>query len=241
MNDTLSYMEKEPIYRQWHHHQMTFATVYSWSENYVLPISHDEVVHGKGSLTGKMPGDLWQKLANTRALLGFMWSFTGKQLIFMGAELGDEMEWSEERGLDWDLLADESRGGGVHRLVKDLNRIYKETPALWTQDTEPSGFRWITSEDSQHNTFSYLRFAPNGDTLACVVNFAAIPHEDYRIGLPRSGRWAEVINTDSELYGGSGVGNLGEVHAEDIPWHGLNASVSLRVPPLGAVWLRHEG
>ncbi|OJF09461.1 1,4-alpha-glucan branching protein GlgB [Couchioplanes caeruleus] len=241
MNDTLSYMEKEPIYRQWHHHQMTFATVYAWSENYILPISHDEVVHGKGSLTGKMPGDLWQKLANNRALLGFMWAFTGKQLLFMGAEMGDEREWSEERGLDWTLLADETRGGGIHRLIKDLNHAYRETPALWTQDTTPSGFRWITSEDSQHNTFSFLRFAPNGDTLACIVNFAAIPHEGYRIGLPRAGVWREVINTDSSLYGGSGVGNLGEVHAEAMPWHGLNASASLRVPPLGAVWLRYEG
>ncbi|MEV0899817.1 1,4-alpha-glucan branching protein GlgB [Actinoplanes sp. NPDC049802] len=240
MNDTLSYMEKEPIYRQWHHHQMTFATVYAWSENYVLPISHDEVVHGKGSLTGKMPGDLWQKLANTRALLGFMWAFTGKQLLFMGSEMGDEFEWNEGGGLHWHLLDDEQHAG-VKRLVTDLNRLYRETPAIWTQDTGPSGFRWITSEDSQHNTFSFLRFAPNGDTLACVVNFAAIPHEDYRIGLPRAGRWAEVVNTDSELYGGSGVGNLGEATAENLPWHGFDASVSLRVPPLGAVWLKHEG
>jgi len=241
MNDTLSYMEKEPIYRQWHHHQMTFATVYAWSENYILPISHDEVVHGKGSLTGKMAGDQWQKLANTRALLGFMWSFTGKQLIFMGAEMGDEREWSEERGLDWNLIADESRGGGVRRLVQDLNTVYKRTPALWTQDTSPSGFRWITSEDSQHNTFSFLRFSPSGDMVAVVVNFAAVPHEGYRIGLPRPGLWREVINTDSTLYGGSGVGNLGEAHAEEIPWHGMNASASLRIPPLGAVWLHFEG
>nr|WP_239143213.1 1,4-alpha-glucan branching protein GlgB [Actinoplanes philippinensis] len=239
MNDTLSYMEKEPIHRQWHHHQMTFATVYAWSENYTLPISHDEVVHGKGSLTGKMPGDLWQKLANTRALLGFMWAFTGKQLLFMGAEMGDLAEWNEGRGLDWTLL-DDPQFGGIRGLVKDLNRVYRETPALWTQDTSPSGFRWITSEDSQHNTFSFVRFAPNGDTLVCVVNFAAIPHEGYRIGLPRPGRWTEVINTDSELYGGSGVGNLGQVEAEKIAWHGFDASVSLRVPPLGAVWLRHE-
>ena len=237
MNDTLTYMTKEPIYRQWHHHQMTFATVYAWSENYILPISHDEVVHGKGSLAGKMPGDEWQKLANTRALLGFMWAFTGKQLLFMGSELADMREWSEERGLDWDLLANPSYGG-VQSLVRDLNRVYRETPAIWTQDTSPSGFRWITSEDSQHNTFSFVRFAPNGDPMACIVNFAAIPHEGYRIGLPRPGRWTEVINTDSELYGGSGVGNLGEVTADDLPWHGFNSSVSLRVPPLGAVWLR---
>ncbi|RZU48620.1 1,4-alpha-glucan branching enzyme [Krasilnikovia cinnamomea] len=239
MNDTLTYMEKEPIYRQWHHHQMTFATVYAWSENYILPISHDEVVHGKGSLTGKMPGDRWQKLANTRALLAFMWAFTGKHLIFMGAEMGDEREWNEARGLDWDLLQDPARGG-IRRLVQDLNRVYRDTPALWTQDTEPSGFRWISAEDSQHNVFSFLRFAPGGDTLACVVNFAAVPHEGYRIGLPRPGVWREVINTDSELYGGSGVGNLGQVTAEPQPWHALDFSVSLRVPPLGAVWLRHE-
>ncbi|WP_433797719.1 1,4-alpha-glucan branching protein GlgB [Actinoplanes sp. CA-252034] len=239
MNDTLSYMEKEPVHRQWHHHQMTFATVYAWSENYTLPISHDEVVHGKGSLTGKMPGDLWQKLANTRALLGFMWAFTGKQLLFMGAEMGDLAEWNEGSGLNWALL-DDPQFGGIRGLVKDLNRVYRETPALWTQDTSPSGFRWITSEDSQHNTFSFVRFAPDGGALACVVNFAAIPHEGYRIGLPRTGRWTEVINTDSELYGGSGVGNLGEVEAENVPWHGFDASVSLRIPPLGAVWLRHE-
>ncbi|GIF01917.1 1,4-alpha-glucan branching enzyme GlgB [Paractinoplanes rishiriensis] len=239
MNDTLTYMEKEPIYRQWHHHQMTFATVYAWSENYILPISHDEVVHGKGSLAGKMPGDEWQKLANTRALLGFMWAFTGKQLLFMGSELGDMQEWSEERGLDWALL-DNPAFGGLHGLVKDLNRVYKETPALWTQDTSPNGFRWITSEDSQHNTFSFIRYAEDGEPLVCVVNFAAVPFEGYRIGVPRTGTWHEVINTDSALYGGSGVGNLGQVEAEARPWHGFNASVSLRVPPLGAVWLRAD-
>jgi 1,4-alpha-glucan branching enzyme len=240
MNDTLSYMEKEPIYRQWHHHQMTFATVYAWSENYILPISHDEVVHGKGSLAGKMPGDQWQKLANVRALLAFMWSFTGKQLLFMGSEMGDMREWSEERGLDWGLLQDPAFGG-VKSLVQDLNRVYRDTPAIWTQDTSPTGFRWITSEDSQHNTFAFVRFAPDGGALACLVSFAAVPFEGYRIGLPRPGRWEEVINTDSELYGGSGVGNLGEVTAEDIPWHGFTASASLRVPPLGAVWLRYRG
>jgi 1,4-alpha-glucan branching enzyme len=198
-------------------------------------------VHGKGSFTGKMPGDEWQKLANTRALLGFMWAFTGKQLLFMGSEMGDEFEWNEARGLDWALLDDQQHGGGVYRLVQDLNRVYRELPALWTQDTTPNGFRWISSEDSQHNTFSFLRFAPSGDTVACIVNFSGVPQEGYRIGLPRAGTWREVINTDSELYGGSGVGNLGEVQADSEPWHGLDFSVSLRVPPLGAVWLHHEG
>jgi 1,4-alpha-glucan branching enzyme len=169
-----------------------------------------------------------------------MWAFAGKHLVFMGAELGGEAEWNESTGLDWSLL-DYGPRAGLQRLVKDLNRVYRETPALWTQDTTPGGFRWITSEDSQHNTFSFLRLAPNGAALACVVNFAAIPHEGYRIGLPRTGTWREVLNTDADLYGGSGVGNLGAVEAEPLPWHALSASVSLRVPPLGALWLRHDG
>jgi 1,4-alpha-glucan branching enzyme len=237
MNDTLAYLSKEPIHRQWHHHQMTFSTVYAWSENYVLPISHDEVVHGKGSLVGKMPGDLWQKLANVRALLAFMWAHPGKQLLFMGSELGDDREWSEERGLDWGLLEDPTRAG-MQRLVHDLNAVYRATPALWTQDTSPAGFRWISAEDSAHNVFSFIRLAPDGSPLVCVVNFAAVPHEGYRIGLPRAGTWAESVNTDADVYGGSGVGNLGTVHAENVPWHGLPASASLRIPPLGALWLR---
>jgi 1,4-alpha-glucan branching enzyme len=138
-------------------------------------------------------------------------------------------------------LDDDRRGGGIYKLVQDLNRVYKDSPAIWTQDTDPNGFRWITSEDSQHNVFAFLRFAPDGSPLACIVNFAAVPHEGYRIGLPKAGRWAEVINTDSELYGGSGVGNLGEVHTDDEAYHGFDQSVSLRVPPLGAVWLKYEG
>ncbi|OLB78811.1 MAG: 1,4-alpha-glucan branching enzyme [Actinobacteria bacterium 13_2_20CM_2_71_6] len=195
MNDTLSYVGKEPIYRQWHHHQMTFSLVYAWSENYILPISHDEVVHGKGSLVGKMPGDMWQKLANARALLAFMWAHPGKQLIFMGSELADEHEWSESQGLNWNLLDDPARAG-MQRLVRDLNAAYRSTPALWMQDTTPDGFRWISSEDSAHNTFSFVRYAPDGAPLVCVVNFAGIPHER------------------------------------------LPASAALRVPPLGALWLR---
>jgi 1,4-alpha-glucan branching enzyme len=237
MNDTLTYLGKEPIHRQWHHHQMTFATVYAWSENYVLPISHDEVVHGKGSLVGKMPGDMWQKLANARALLAFMWAFPGKKLLFMGCELGDDREWSEQHGLDWDLLRDPARSG-VQRLLRDLNAAYRGTPALWTQDTTPAGFRWISSEDSAHNVFSFVRIAADGSTLVCVANFAAVPHEDYRIGLPHAGDWTELVNTDADDYGGSGVGNLGTVHAEELPWHALPASAALRVPPLGALWLR---
>jgi 1,4-alpha-glucan branching enzyme len=221
----------------WHHHQMTFALVYAWSENYMLPISHDEVVHGKGSLTGKMPGDTWQKLANTRALLAYMWAHPGKQLLFMGSELADEREWSEARGLDWGLLHDPARAG-VQRLVRDLNAAYRAHPALWVRDTSPECFRWISAEDSAHNTFSFVRSAPDAPPLVCVANFAGIPHENYRIGLPYAGTWAEVLNTDAGGYGGSGVGNLGAVHAEDVPWHGFPASAALRVPPLGVLWLR---
>ncbi|MBY8874811.1 1,4-alpha-glucan branching protein GlgB [Micromonospora sp. PLK6-60] len=237
MHDTLLYTSKDPIYRQHHHHQLTFSLAYAWSENYVLPISHDEVVHGKGSLAGKMPGDTWQRLANVRALLAYMWAHPGKQLLFMGCELADDREWSEQRGLDWYLTHDPARAG-VQRLVGDLNRAYRATPALWAQDTEPAGFRWISGDDVANNTVSFVRIAPDGQTLVCVANFSALPLEDYRIGLPAGGTWTEVVNTDAHHYGGSGVGNLGAVHAEDVPWHGMPSSAALRVPPLGVLWLR---
>lgn len=237
MHDTLLYTSKDPIYRQHHHHQLTFSLAYAWSENYVLPISHDEVVHGKGSLAGKMPGDTWQRLANVRALLAYMWAHPGKQLLFMGCELADDREWSEERGLDWYLLHDPARAG-VQRLVGDLNTVYRDTPALWAQDTEPAGFRWIAGDDVANNTVSFVRIAPDGSTLVCVANFSALPLRDYRVGLPSGGTWAEVLNTDADHYGGSGVGNLGEVPAEDVPWHGMPASAALQVPPLGVLWLR---
>ncbi len=239
MHDTLLYTSKDPIYRQHHHNQLTFSLAYAWSENYVLPISHDEVVHGKGSLAGKMPGDTWQRLANVRALLAYMWAHPGKQLLFMGCELADDREWSEERGLDWYLLHDPARAG-VQRLVGDLNRVYRDTPALWTQDTSPAGFRWLAGDDVANNTVSFIRIALDGTPLVCVANFSALPLDDYRVGLPSAGAWAEVLNTDAHHYGGSGVGNLGTVHAEHLPWHGQPASASLRVPPLGALWLRPQ-
>jgi 1,4-alpha-glucan branching enzyme len=240
MHDTLEYISKDPIHRQYHHDQLTFSLVYAWSENYVLPISHDEVVHGKGSLTGKMPGDTWRRLANTRALLAFMWAHPGKQLLFMGCELGDDQEWSEMRGLDWGLLQDPARAG-LQRLVADLNTTYRATPALWSRDTTPDGFRWINGGDAANNTFSFLRYGADGSVLACVANFAALPHEGYRVGLPHAGRWLEVLNTDAETYGGSNVGNLGAVQAEDVPWNDYAASATLRVPPLGVLWLRPAG
>jgi 1,4-alpha-glucan branching enzyme len=239
MHDTLTYLSKDPIYRQWHHHQLTFSLVYAWSENYLLPISHDEVVHGKRSLARKMPGGTWQRLANLRALLAYMWAHPGKQLLFMGCELADDREWSEERGLDWYVLHDPARAG-VQRLVRDLNAAYRRIPALWSQDTTPDGFRWIVSDDSSNNTIGFVRIAPDGSTLVCVANFSPTPHEDYRVGLPVTGTWAEIINTDADSYGGSGVGNLGSIEAEGVPWHGMPASAALRIPPLGVLWLRHE-
>jgi 1,4-alpha-glucan branching enzyme len=239
MHDTLDYLEHEAIHRQYHHGEMTFATVYAWSENYLLPISHDEVVHGKRSLASKMPGDTWQRMATLRALFAFMWAFPGKQLLFMGCELADDLEWSESRGLNWGLEDDPARSG-VQRCVKDLNAVYRRTPALWTQDTTPAGFRWIESNDAGGNTYSFLRYGDGGsrDALACIVNFSGMPHEGYRVGLPFAGRWEEVINTDAGDYGGSGVGNLGAIEAASSPMHGLPASAVVRVPPLGAVWFR---
>ena len=242
MHDSLDYVAREPVYRQFHHHQMTFALMYAWSENFVLPISHDEVVHGKGSLLRKMPGDRWQQLATVRAYLALMWAHPGKQLLFMGSEFAQEAEWADSRGLDWWLL-DQPAHRGVHTLVRDMNRIYRESTALWSQDLTPDGFRWIDANDAAGNVFSFLRFGDQGpdDVLACVVNFSGSPHHGYRIGLPSTGEWEEVLNTDADLYGGSGVGNLGSVVADDVAWHGMQASASISVPPLGAVWFRPAG
>ena len=240
MHDSLDYMAREPLYRGYHHHQMTFSMVYAYAENYVLPISHDEVVHGKGSLLRKMPGDRWQQLANVRAYLAFMWAHPGKQLLFMGQEFAQESEWSEERSLDWWLL-DLPDHRGVALLVKQLNAVYKATPALWTQDVDPAGFSWIDANDANGNVFSFLRFGTDGSALACISNFAGTPHDGYRLGLPWAGTWTEVLNTDAPDYYGSGVGNLGAVEASSEPWHGKPASTALRLPPLGTVWLHSPG
>ena len=240
MHDSLGYMSREPIYRQYHHHQMTFAMMYAYTENYVLPLSHDEVVHGKGSLLRKMPGDRWQQLANLRAYLAFMWAHPGKQLLFMGGELGQEAEWSEGHSLDWWLL-DHSDHRGVQAVVRDMNRAYRGLAAFWSQDIDPAGFSWVDANDSGGNVYSFLRFGSDGSAVVCVGNFAAVPHGGYRVGLPAAGRWTEILNTDAHAYGGSGVGNFGGVDAEPIPWHGRPASAALRLPPLGTLWLRYEG
>jgi 1,4-alpha-glucan branching enzyme len=252
MHDTLDYISRQPVHRQWHHNDLTFSMMYAYTENFVLPISHDEVVHGKGSLLTKVPGDRWQQMATLRALYAYMWAHPGKQLLFMGQEFAQGAEWAESRSLDWWLL-DAPDHRGVARLVSDLNRVYSGTQALWSRDTTPDGFRWIDANDAAGNVYSFLRVgdgAPpadgsaaggTGSLLACVANFAAVPHEEYRIGLPRAGRWDEVVNTDAEVYFGSGVGNFGGVEALEQPWHGQPASATLRVPPLGALWLRYEG
>ncbi|HZH22053.1 MAG TPA: 1,4-alpha-glucan branching protein GlgB [Geodermatophilus sp.] len=242
MHDSLTYMSKEPVHRSYHHGQLTFSMIYAYSENYVLPISHDEVVYGKGSLLRKMPGDRWQQLANLRAYLAYMWAHPGKQLLFMGSEFGQDAEWAESRSLDWWHLDDPAHRG-VLQLVTDLNSRYKETAALWSQDVDPAGFQWIDANDASGNVLSFLRFSRPGEgapALACVANFAGSPHQGYRIGLPRPGRWREVLNTDAEGYGGSGVGNLGGIEAVEQPWHGQPFSATLAAPPLGTVWFVNE-
>ena len=240
MNDSLGYISKEPIYRQYHHHEMTFALMYAFSEQFVLPISHDEVVHGKGSLIGKMPGDRWQQMANLRAFIAYMWGHPGKQLLFMGSEFGQYREWSESRSLDWESL-DAADHRGVQTCVRDLNLAYRENSAMWMRDHDPEGFEWIDANDASGNTFSWVRKAPGAPSIACIVNLSPMVHGSYRLGLPQSGRWSEIINTDAEIYGGSGVGNLGGVDADEGPWHGMPESATITVPPLAAVWFRHEG
>jgi 1,4-alpha-glucan branching enzyme len=237
MHDSLGYVQEDPIYRSYHHGEITFALVYAWSENFVLPISHDEVVHGKGSLLRKMPGDRWKQLANLRAYLGYMWAHPGKQLLFMGAEMGQESEWAESRELDWWLL-DHPEHRGVHTLVRDLNRAYTQSPAMWQRDDDPAGFEWIDANDAGRNVFSFIRHGSDAPDLVCVSNFSAVPHEGYRLGLPSAGQWDEVLNTDAEGYPGSGVGNRGGITAVAGDHLGQPAHADIVVPPLATVWFR---
>jgi len=278
MHDTLNYLSLDPVYRQYHHNEMTFSMMYAYTENFILPLSHDEVVHGKGSLIGKMPGDEWRRFAGLRSLLAYMWAHPGKQLLFMGSEWGQVSEWSADSGLDWWVLDFEVHQG-VQQLSRDLNAIYRRNPALWELDSSPEGFGWIDANDALGNTLSFVRMsgphrsavhrstaadgaaadgaaadggtadgaAADGgteqdmpDVVACIANFSAVPHLKYRVGLPRAGRWREILNTDAVVYGGSGVGNFGYIEAVPEPWHGRPASAIITLPPLGVLWLTPE-
>ena len=236
MHDTLAYFSVDPLHRRYHHHTLTFRGVYAFSENFVLPLSHDEVVYGKRSLLEKMPGDRWQKFANLRALYAHMWAHPGKKLLFMGGELAQEQEWSHDRSLDWHLL-ERADHGGVQALVRDLNRIYRDEPALWEADAEPAGFRWLEAGDASWNVLVFARFSADGArAVICAGNFSPVPRQRYRVGLPRGGRWREVLNTDATRYGGSNVVN-GAVEAEETPWHDQPFSAEVTLPPLGVIWL----
>ncbi|MEM8550820.1 MAG: 1,4-alpha-glucan branching protein GlgB [Pseudomonadota bacterium] len=234
MHDTLRYMSKDPVHRKHHHNDMTFGLVYAFSENFILPLSHDEVVHGKGSLLGKMPGDKWQRFANLRAYFAFMWTHPGKKLLFMGGEFGQIAEWNHDQSLDWHLLVDPFHKG-VQSLIRDLNKVYRGTPSLHERDCDPSGFEWIDAANAAASVYVFARYAADGTPAVIVCNFTPVVRSAYRVGLPQGGSWREAINTDAELYGGSNVGNAGLVEAEDEPFHGKAHSAELTLPPLSTL------
>jgi 1,4-alpha-glucan branching enzyme len=240
MHDTLLYFQKDPVYRRFHHHTLTFSLMYAFSENFVLPLSHDEVVHGKRSLLDKMPGDRWQKFANLRSLYAYMWAHPGKKLLFMGGELGEWEEWNYDGSLHWNLL-EYAEHQGVQSLIRDLNRVYRSEPAMYEVDFDPRGFRWLEANDAANNVLAFARLDEQGERpVVCVLNLSPVPRYEYRVGMPKCCRWRELLNTDSAFYGGTGVGNMGGVEAEPVPWHDQPFSAQLTLPPLGAVWLVPE-
>ncbi|ORE93177.1 glycogen branching enzyme [Stappia sp. 22II-S9-Z10] len=234
MHDTLHYMQEEPVHRRWHHDSITFGLHYAFSEDFILPLSHDEVVHGKGSLINKMPGDRWQKFANLRAYYAFMWTHPGKKLLFMGGEFAQEKEWNHDQSLDWHLLVDPMHQG-IQDLIRDLNTLYKTTSALHERDCDPDGFEWIDAADSQSSVFAFVRYAADRSPVVVVLNFTPVVRSNYRIGFPAGGRWREAMNTDSSVYGGSNVGNSGAIIVEEQAYHGRPFSCELTLPPLGAL------
>jgi len=236
MHDTLDYMAHDPVFRRYHHGELTFSLWYAFTENFVLPLSHDEVVYGKKALLDKMPGDRWQKFANLRSLYGYMWTHPGKKLLFMGGEIGQWREWHHERQLDWDLTHDADHAG-LQRWLKDLNRVYRERPQLHRRDFTQDGFEWIDSLDSDNSVISYLRKDGEHAPVCVVCNFTPVPRQGYRIGVPMGGSWREILNSDAPFYGGSGVGNMGAVQAEESGCHGRSHTLSLTLPPLGVVVL----
>jgi 1,4-alpha-glucan branching enzyme len=240
MHDTLAYLQHDPVHRKFHHNLLTFRGLYAWTENFVLPLSHDEVVHGKGSLLAKMPGDLWQKLANLRLLFAWMYSQPGKKHLFMGSEIASLREWSHDASLDWHLAA-EPASVGLARWLADLNRLYAEDPALHAGDANPDGFTWIDGSDSEHSVFAFTRQAgPETTPVVAIFNFTPVPRTNYRIGVPGGGFWREILNSDSGHYGGSGQGNFGGVEAAPVPLHGRTHSLTLTLPPLAALWFKAD-
>jgi 1,4-alpha-glucan branching enzyme len=240
MHDTLDYFSNDPIHRKYHHNLLTFSLWYAFTENYVLPLSHDEVVYGKGSLIGKMPGDEWQRFANLRMLYGYMYAHPGKKLLFMGGEFGQVREWTHEQSLEWDVLQYPLHHG-VQQWVKDLNRVYQREPALHEVDFSPEGFEWVDNQNWEQSIVSLIRKGKNsGEMILVIANFTPIPRHHYRIGVPQSGNWKEVLNSDAEVYGGSGLGNWGGVESMPIPYHGRYDSILLTLPPLGILFLKHE-
>ena len=235
MHDTLAYFAHDPIHRRYHHNQLTFRQLYAGHENFVLPLSHDEVVHGKGSLLARMPGDEWQRFANLRLLFGFQFGQNGKKLLFMGDEFGQGREWNHEASIEWNLLQYPVHAG-VLRWIADLNRAYRELPALHQREFDPEGFRWVDCNDSLQSTLSWLRLAPNRDAVLVVCNFTPLPRRDYLVGVPCAGYWSEVLNSDAALYGGSGIGNLGGAHSTGRPWHGQPDSLRIHLPPLACLF-----
>jgi 1,4-alpha-glucan branching enzyme len=240
MHDTLDYFHHDPVHRRYHHGELTFGLLYAWTENFILPLSHDEVVHGKGSLLNKMPGDRWQQLANLRSLYGWMWAHPGKQLLFMGSEFGQEREWNHEQELDWWIPREWADHRRLQDMVRELNRLYREQPALWEEDFTSSGFSWIDANDAEQSVLSFLRRRRDGQPggeVACITNLTPVPRHGYRVGLPAEGRWAELLNTDGLEWGGTGHGNFGAVESERIPWHGQPCSATVTLPPLAVLWL----
>jgi 1,4-alpha-glucan branching enzyme len=232
MHDTLQYLQHEPIHRVYHHNELTFSILYAWSENFMLPLSHDEVVHGKGQLVNKFPGDRWQKVSTLRALYGFMWAHPGKKLLFMGSEFAQNDEWSESAGLQWHLT-EYAEHQGVQRVISDLNSIYKQTAALWERDTTPEGFSWLVNNDGAANVVAFTRWDDHATPLVSVTNFSPVPHESYQLPFPSAGTWIEVLNTDDPIYGGSGVHNEQVVVSQ-------SQMASVRIPPLATVWFKRS-
>ena len=241
MNDTLRYMRRDPVHRKFHQNELSFRIVYAFTENFILPLSHDEVVHGKQSLLSQMPGDYWQRFANLRLLFGYQYAMPGKKLLFMGGELGQWHEWNHGGEVDWALLGFPAHDG-LKRLVRDLNTLYRGTKALYEQDVDGAGFSWIQCDDWENSTYAFLRYSKDrSEYVVCALNFTPVPRDTYRLGVPKAGFYSEVLNTDASLYGGGNVGNLGGVYSEPIPMHGHPYSIAVRLPPLGMIVMKPQG